>query len=330
MLEFAYLPAEDAYKPSCLPRGTLAVQGFSTSLTSSIEDDAAPPNALMCQTDLRALGTNAYECIIDPFADEYSLRHAAEGDIESIESPNWLMIKTRIENLASTVIEDTVAERYKQVFARLDRSGFPHLVRAWHVIPHITAGDDDSEIYRRFSVGRARAFKAASIHTEDFPAASAIGSQQSAMSMLFLASKQRPMHHENAVQSPAYRYPRQYGPVGPSFARASSLNGQVFISGTASITGHTSKGIGDVCEQTSTTLNNIEGLIHSAAHDIGKTLRAHHLKVYLKDVSYLAEVANRIAAHPSFSHLEIDRSVLFAQADICRSELLVEIEGLAQ
>src|SRR3546814_12443298 len=84
----------------------------------------------------------------------------------------------------------------------------------------ITFGDGDAERYREFCVGRARGL--GDFDTHALPAATAIGRCDDArvVQVYWLAARTPGMPVENPRQVSAYRYPRQYGPQQPSFARA--------------------------------------------------------------------------------------------------------------
>ena len=72
---------------------------------------------------------------------------------------------------------------------------------------------------------------------------------------------------ENPRQVSAYRYPRQYGPQAPSFARAMLPPSQampLLLSGTASVVGHESKHHDCVESQLAETFANFDSLIAAA------------------------------------------------------------------
>ena len=128
----------------------------------------------------------------------------------------------------------------------------------------------------------------------------------------------------------AYEYPRDYGPRSPSFARAtfcSSESGpQLFIAGTASVVGHTSRHVGCPKEQTQEIVHNLRTLIEHAGSmepkGIGTSHRAIY-KVYVRNPDQLLSI--RQALH---NPLLNSSPILLLQGDLCRQELLVEIEGL--
>jgi hypothetical protein len=135
---------------------------------------------------------------------------------------------------------------------------------------------------------------------------------------------------------PAYSYSRRYGPLPPCFARATLVSVPrearpwLLVGGTASILGEDSIHVRDPRRQAVETFENLARLVESArssaqSPDRGDQLSAfRELRVYIvrdEDADLLRGlVAERFPA---------DTRVEYAQADLCRQELLVEIEGLA-
>jgi chorismate lyase/3-hydroxybenzoate synthase len=204
---------------------------------------------------------------------------------------------------------------------------YPHLVRVWNFVPDINHGSGDDEVYARFNYGRAIAFDHLGLLPGQYPAATGVGiPPDSPFTMIVLASRSRPLAIENPRQVSAYQYPRQYGIRSPAFARAMILpdqgGGQLFISGTASIVGHESQH-GDVRSQLREALENLAQLMDSVrkrlpGHDIGAR---RNWRVYLRNPAHFQLVESEVIRH-------LGRNVLFLQAEICRRELQVEIEGV--
>ena len=103
-----------------------------------------------------------------------------------------------------------------------------------------------------------------------------------------------------------------------------------WISGTASIVGSESRHSGDIEKQTQQTINNIERLIsrdNFAAHGVagaGAELEdVAKVRVYLKRPEDLAK------CHAICTRRFGTTPAIYAVADVCRPELLVEIEGIA-
>jgi enamine deaminase RidA (YjgF/YER057c/UK114 family) len=219
---------------------------------------------------------------------------------------------------------------YRRVFAGLDALGFPYLLRAWNYFPAINDAAGGVERYRSFNVGRQDAFVThARTVGVDTPAACALGCRAGPLTVYFIAGKARGQPVENPRQVSAYRYPERYGPRTPTFSRAMLIqpDGQpmLAISGTASIVGHETRHVGDVDAQIEETLANIAAVMNAAGHAVSPSPGAGEgllLKAYLRRPADLPTVESAIAQ--TFGKA----GVVYLHADICRSELLVEIEGL--
>ncbi len=213
---------------------------------------------------------------------------------------------------------------YRELLAHT--RGF-HLARVWNYVPDINCESTGLENYRRFNLGRWQAFNDAfgpDLH-DHLPAASAVGLNDDRLVSLFIATRSPVQYVENPEQVPAWKYPADYGPKSPSFARA-SLSGpaghrHAWISGTAAIKGHESTGIGDPARQVAVTLDNL-GIITRALGFPCSPSSGSPAKVYLRHPSDLSVIQGALASR-SFGSPE---SLTFLQADICRRELDVEIE----
>ena len=233
----------------------------------------------------------------------------------------------------STPLEQAARHAYTQLFEILDRTNFPYLWRTWNYMPAINQVTHGLERYRQFNAGRGQGFaKGARAMTDNVPAACALGVQSGPLSVSFLSGRTPTLAIENPRQTSAYHYPRQYGAQSPTFSRASlaRLHDQelLFLSGTASIVGHQTLHAGDVRGQTKETLANIEAVV--AQTNLltrgGRKFHLHdlQLRVYVRHASDIDAVRSALAAH-----LGPDQQIRFLNADICRSDLDVEIEGIA-
>lgn len=225
---------------------------------------------------------------------------------------------------------DTAAEAlYAEVF---DASRQLTLHRIWNLIPRINAHDGDLENYQAFCQGRHRAFQAhfGSAGEQRMPAASAVGTVGEKLCVVFIAGSDAVNYVENPEQVPAYRYPARYGPRSPSFARASLVERaggrRLYISGTASIRRSESLHPGDVAAQFELAMANMDLVARNAGLPGG--LSAHSpgqrsFRIYLRHADDWPVV--RPLFEQRLQRGEDGYSVL--QADICRRELLVEIEA---
>ena len=195
---------------------------------------------------------------------------------------------------------------------------------------HDEPGDGDEERYRRFCVGRARGI-ARALAPGELPAATAIGfPRRTGRFLLYWLAADRPGHPlENPRQVQAWRYPRQYGPQAPGFARAllpASEAMPLLLSGTAAVVGHASRHGDSLQAQLDEVLANLDSLI-ATARALRPGLPVHpgtgtRLKVYVRDAADLGLIDALLAARlPG-----VPRIVLHGQ--VCRAELAVEIDGV--
>jgi chorismate lyase / 3-hydroxybenzoate synthase len=234
---------------------------------------------------------------------------------------------------AHSPLQEATAQAYRQICATLDAETYPHLLRVWNYLPDINRTEHGGERYRQFNAARRHALRACGRALEgNVPAASVLGSPPaSPLVVYFLAGRAPPSFLENPRQVSAYHYPREYGAYRPSFSRAALVRQRgaitLFISGTASIVGHRSLHIGDTAAQTREALANIEALLAEAnrvARGARFELGALACKVYVRRPADLPLV-----------QAELDHALgaggraIYLQADICREDLLVEIEAAA-
>lgn len=222
---------------------------------------------------------------------------------------------------------------YQEIYASLDHLQFPHLLRIWNYLPQINVVTHGLERYRQFNSARRAAMASLGRDVSgNVPAACALGSAGgSDLQVYFLATRTLPGVLENPRQVSAYHYPDQYGPR-PAFSRASLIEASggalLFISGTASIVGHQSQHVGDVAAQTRETLANIRSVVEQANHNMGRpafALQSLTYKVYVRAAADLPHVQEQLRA--ALGKLP---AALYVQADVCRAELLVEIEAVGR
>jgi enamine deaminase RidA (YjgF/YER057c/UK114 family) len=226
--------------------------------------------------------------------------------------------------------------------------GFERVIRTWLYLGDIVGKEGDTQRY--MEMNRARSDFYQNIHFQAgrrppgfnpvvYPASTGIGTEgcDIIMSCIALDTGREDivsMPLENPLQRSAFAYSPCYGLKSPKFCRAMALScgpfATIFISGTASITNEETQHLGDVVGQTHQTLDNIEALISSenlARHGmpgLGTSLEGLACaRVYVKhkeDFPAVREVcARRLGELPT----------VYAVADVCRPELLVEIEGIA-
>lgn len=315
-LETALIPA--AADPASLPGHVLALVRF---------DPGRPATG----------DTPALE-VVTPFA---QLEREPLVEVWSTPAPPWRGVAGRMQFAATDAVlfgaieveigpagalEQATLGCYTELLQQLDAVGFPHLLRIWNAVPGINEAEDGLERYKLFCRGRSVAFerRLGPGFVRALPAASAVGCEGSRLVVHFLAARARAHHFENPRQVAAWAYPSLYGPRSPSFARATAapaaLGGALFVSGTASVVGHASVHGGDPAAQLAETLNNIGALLRHAG---AAATRLQQLRVYVRrpaDAVALRSVIERVT--------EGRVPLLFLRGDICRAELLLEIEAV--
>jgi len=234
---------------------------------------------------------------------------------------------------STSALHAATEQAYREIYATLDQLAYPNLLRIWNYLSEINVDTHGTERYRQFNSARRNALIACGRDLAgNVPAACALGSASgSPLVIYFLASREAPRVIENPRQVSAYEYPPQYGPR-PAFSRASVLRERsgaiLFISGTASIVGHQTVHAGDVRAQTLETIANIEALLGEANRVSGAPrfdLESLAYKVYVRNRQDLPIIQSQI--HDA---LGAHARAVYLQADICRQDLLVEIEAIGR
>lgn len=222
---------------------------------------------------------------------------------------------------------------------------YSQVIRTWLYVGDILGPEGDvlrynalnrgrTEFYQNhsFSAHHAAAGKAAPV----YPASTAIGAagQDLAMSCIALATDRSDVPLaplENPLQVSACEYAQEHA---PKFARAMAVCAGdaaiIFVSGTSSITDEESRHPDDLQKQVQQTLDNIATVIakdNLAGHGLpgmGATLDdVALLRVYVKRPEDFSETRRicglRVGGAPT----------TYAVGDICRPELLIEIEAVA-
>jgi len=233
---------------------------------------------------------------------------------------------------------------YNDLFGLIRDMGYPHILRTWNIIEDINREQDGLERYRQFCLGRHEAF----VHhrpdlTERYPAASAVGSKSGGLLVYFIAAREPGTTIENPNQVSAFHYPAQYGPRSPSFSRALAKgwrgtggksdgesdfgSANLFISGTASISGHETQHTGDLEAQIERTVDNLDALAGEAQCKTGFRFALRNpdslMKTYIRNPDDFSTVRDGV-----IRRLGEETGILFLRADICRDALLVEVDGV--
>lgn len=242
----------------------------------------------------------------------------------------WL---TGASALTTDELRTATAALYRRVLGALERSDHPHPIRIWNFIPGIHADMGDGlDRYMVFNSGRHDAMQdwlRSSAHfAERLPTATGVGHRGDGLFVYCLASKTPGQAAENPRQRPAYHYSKRWGPLPPCFARGTvaDIDGlpRLLVGGTASVLGEASMHEGDLDKQIDETFINLEALASVGANGSGRVPRFRYLRVYHVESAHVDVLRTRVLERfPGLKRLELTR------ADLCRRELLVEIEGMA-
>ena len=251
--------------------------------------------------------------------------HGRDGDLAYARDQHLQLVSLRVPEHGD--IRAAGRDAYAQLTGFVARSAHPHPLRVWNYFDAITEGEGDAERYRQFCIGRAEGMGDA---WAAYPAATAIGcgGRERMLQVYALSARRAGLPVENPRQVSAYRYPRQYGPQAPSFARA-MLGGDeglpLLLSGTASVVGHATAHPGDLPAQLQETCNNLERLLAGSRERVrslpAQLGSASTLKVYLRDPAAAAATLALLGRRYPGAEL------LLLEAEVCRRDLLVEIDG---
>ena len=262
----------------------------------------------------------------------------------------WIHLANIYPETSATSVYDRSLDMFERTSEGLVSQGFrfDQVVRTWLYLGDIVGPEADTQRYKELNRActdffRYRKFGAGLVppgyNGDVYPASTGIGTDGDGVVMSCMAIdtaredvKLVPL--ENPLQVPAFDYGQRYSPKSPKFARAMAVaagdSATIFVSGTASITASETQFIGDVAGQTGQTLDNIAALIsrdnltNHGIPNIGATLDTMVLaRVYIKYQEDYEKV--KAVCEERLGELP----VIYAVADVCRPDLLVEIEGIA-
>lgn len=310
--------ADDSGDVPVIPEHALAVMRFGAAELSS--------DPRLVTIPLDALGATR---TIEVWSAAHPVVTGSQQGISFAGSSRLLFGHLRCDETAGCNLEAIAYESYRRLFALARDLGYPHVFRLWNFFADITADENGLERYALFCRGRHRALtQVLEAFEQNLPAASAIGTHVPGLMVCFLAAKSRGAQVENPRQLSAFRYPPRYAPKSPPFSRSicmawEGVRPQLFISGTASIVGYATRHVGDFAAQATETLDNIDALLEAAGRRTLSSFRLELLRVYARREVLEPELRGLIAARLG------PLPLLILRGELCRRDLLVEIEGLA-
>jgi hypothetical protein len=234
-----------------------------------------------------------------------------------------------------------------EVFTRLEEilscENFPinSIVRQWNYIENISQFEEEYQNYQAFNDSRSH-FYAREEWSAGYPAATGIGTQSGGVMVeliAFVGEGLINMALDNPLQIAAHTYSQVVllGAIDPCFGQRTTPKFErgrmigvpdrltIYISGTAAIRGESSHIAEDVMEQARITMENIDYLISPQNLPVEGVERTYKLlRIYVKNPGQMEQVRTYMKANYP------DILKIYICADICRDELLLEIEGVVQ
>lgn len=222
---------------------------------------------------------------------------------------------------------------------------FNHIVRQWNYVGNILAVNKGIQNYQSFNEVRSEYYDLFRT-VSGYPAATGIGMKYGGMILDFYAIKSDGKIKIKTLNNPDQISPCSYNQqvlVGsgsnesgkkhpPLFERAILLinekNYTLIISGTAAILGQESVGKNDVAKQTLVTIENISKVTDKKRIDqmIGRSdpypIEYSSIRVYIKDKDDFETIKSICLIHFPLT------PIIFIEADLCRDDLLVEMEAV--
>lgn len=245
--------------------------------------------------------------------------------------------------------QSTIAFESLESVLKAEDFEFCNIIRQWNyieeIIKNVSHNNAVSQHYQIFNDVRSKYYQKSNfIH--GYPAATGIGQAFGGVIIDAIAVQTKDENSIIPIKSPlqldAYSYTNEvlaennkmsdFRRTSPKFERAKLIITSeckcIFVSGTAAIKGQTSIPELSVERQTEMTIQNIHSLISNEnilKYGLCPAEKASliSIRVYIKkseDISVVREICNKYF---------LQLPVIYVVADICRPELLVEIEGFA-
>jgi len=279
----------------------------------------------------------------------FTFTHDNQSAVLHIDCPEFTCLLSTQYSARHETFKENTLETFSLFDTTLKANGFDYheVVRQWNYIEniiHIEDGNDKPlQNYQIFNDLRSL-YYGKSDFRNGYPSATGIGTTCGGCTIEAIAFKEKnrnsitPVTNSYQVDAHSYSSDVLIGNAieeikrvsTPKFERGKYLQfgeeGFLFISGTASIIGEQTVHAEDVSKQTLTTIKNIDHLVSKENLDNNNISVTSHprllnYRVYLKNESDYS-----IVKLLCDKHYGVDKGFI-VKADICRSNLLVEIEA---
>ena len=245
------------------------------------------------------------------------------------------------EGLTGCCPDSSIRQQSEEIFANLDamltRHGFSinDIYRQWNYIEQITSMHDERQNYQEFNDARSRYYNSVDWNN-GYPAATGIGTNCGGVMIEAYAIKVADAASNQAIDNPIQISAHNYSQkvltgksdeaqrTTPKFERARIVGSTVYISGTAAIKGEDSLALDNAVAQTAETMNIIKCLTSPANVPTECSATEYTLlRTYIKN----NHEAQGVIKFMEENYPDTPKHYLIA--DVCRPELLIEIEGTA-
>lgn len=254
--------------------------------------------------------------------------------------------------MGSDILTQTIAQQCKEIFKKLDEIliaedlKVENILRQWNYVEQITSINKGVQNYQSLNDERTRFYEKGD-WSKGYPAATGIGTNCGGVVVDFdaaLTDAVQIVTLDNELQVPAHDYSQDVllgledevykEKTTPKFERGKAFSSDSYtmsyISGTAAIRGEESIENMDIHRQIVVTMENINYLVsaknlkkYGVKADVSDP-QYSALRIYLKHASDIDETVKYMERN----YPETDKCYLLA--DVCRDELLIEIEGIAR
>jgi len=224
-----------------------------------------------------------------------------------------------IEQYLSSDVYEDVYKIYDRIFSSLTKD-MPYIHNIRVILPNIYVNYDE------FNRARNDAFDKYQYNISLAPVSTCVGSKTAnIIEVNYQIGKYRPTIINNPRQILPKDYPDMHGKNRPIFSRAAIIEDKLQISGTASIVGSMTIHHRDFHRQLCETLLNLDSIVYQVNKQRNNLLDISDLQhtVYLKDVANKQAALEIMKRHAG---IQPDK-IKFIEANICRPDLLVEIEA---
>jgi len=247
------------------------------------------------------------------------------NDIQISQSANYMFGFSIIKNKGTyEEIKKKIAKQYNDFFL-ISKKKKMTVLKIWHYLPKLLHDYDNKKTnYSLLCEARESIYKL--IYTNcNYPAATVIGIKGENILIYFLSAVCKKYQAiENTRQVSAYNYPMNIFLEKPMFSRAvsimpkDSMTSMIFVSGTASIKGYESVHGKNMLRQLNETLENYNTFFEDKKNLLN-IARVYVSNTDDNNVQLVSSVLNKKFGENNYALLK---------GDICRSELLIEIEGM--